>query len=104
MIRLFIFVTHMSRVLVPSKVSMAVTKHHDQKEPEEDRVISVHSSQPEKSWWELATRTWRQKMVQRPWTNTPYWLAQPAFLCTCPEPPALGWHQPQWSGPSYINH
>lgn len=60
MIRLFVFVTHVSRVLVPVKVSMMVTKHHDQKEPEEDGVISAHSSQPisqKKSWQELKTRT-----------------------------------------------
>jgi hypothetical protein len=32
-----------------------------------------------------------------------YWLAQLAFLEN-PGQPAQGWHQPQWAGPSLINH
>jgi hypothetical protein len=31
------------------------------------------------------------------------WLAQPAFLQN-PEPPAQGWHHPQWAGPSLLDH
>ena len=32
-----------------------------------------------------------------------FWFSQPAFLYTS-EPPAQGWHHPQWYGPSHINH
>lgn len=83
------------RVCVPVKVSMVVTKHHDQKESEEDRVISAHSPSARKVMAGTEDKNLEAETDTRPQKSTPYWLAQPAVLYTCLGPPALGWHQAQ---------
>lgn len=60
--KLFVFVAHVSSVLFPVRVSMVVIKHHDQKQPEEERLIQLTAqSISQKSQWELKTGAWRQK-------------------------------------------
>lgn len=44
--KLFVFVAHVSSVLVPVRVSMVVIKHHDQKQPEEERLIQLTAHSP----------------------------------------------------------
>lgn len=85
----------MSRVLVPVKVSMVVTKQHDQKESEEDRVISAHSPSARKVMVGTEDKNLEAETGTRPQRSTPYWPAQPTFLYTFSGLPALGWHQPQ---------
>lgn len=66
------------------KVLAAVRKHHDQVQLWE-RFISVHSSQitihyQGESEQKLKTRTWRQKLKQKLWGITAYWLASHDLL------------------------
>jgi hypothetical protein len=60
-----------------SRVSIAVTKHHDQKElgkeslqfPTDNPLLKEVNSGP-----------WKQELEQRTWRITAHWLALPGFL------------------------
>jgi hypothetical protein len=94
-------------------VSIAVMKHHDQKQAGEKRVhlaytsillFIIKGSQDRNS---NQAETWKQELMQRPWRDGAYWLAPMAcsafFLIesrtTCPgiAPPTMGWALPNQS-------
>ena len=73
--------------LVLARVTIAVMKHHDQKQAGEKGfiwLIPLHHSplvEEEKSREELKQAgTWRQELMQRSWRNTVYWLIQHGLL------------------------
>jgi hypothetical protein len=68
-------------------VSIASTKHHDQKSVGKERVYLAYTSRSQSITGGSQDRnssragTWRQELMQRPWRSAAYWLAQPAFFC-----------------------
>ena len=53
-------------------------------------------------------QTWRQELMQRPWRGATYLLALHGLLSLLSyrtqDHCYPGWHHPQWTGPSFINH
>lgn len=64
-------------------------------------------SHPNPSWKEVGAGTQGRNLEVETEADaiqeSCFWFSQPAFLYTS-EPPAQGWHHPQWYGPSHINH
>ena len=102
-------------ILVPTclRVSIAVMKHHVQKQLGEERVYVPHSSfiqqfvtksNEGRNWsW---TGTWRQELMWRPQRSAAYWLAPNDLLCLLTElrtvspgiePPTMSWALPHQS-------
>ena len=76
--------TWMADVFV--RVTVAVMKHHDQKQLGEEKaclayasmlLLIIEGNQDRKS---DTAGIWRQELMQRPWRGAAHWLAQPAFL------------------------
>ena len=98
----FLFLVSCSTILV--MVSIAVKKHHDQKQHGDEMVyLILHDTR--KLGPEPKRRTWKQKLKQKPRRNNfSFWLAaQSAFLQHLGSR-AQRWHHPQCLGPSHTYH
>lgn len=93
---------HLSHVLV--RVTIAVIKHRDQKQLEEEKFYLAYNSSSQ-SIIESGTQAGalRQELLQRPWRHTAYWLAPHClFSLTSLDTPRST--SPQQAGHSHINH
>jgi hypothetical protein len=78
------------------RVTIAVMKHHDQKQPGEERVclayspISLFTTEGRQDRNSNRAETWRQRLMQKPWQRAAYWFALLGLLS--PGLPAQGWY------------
>ena len=64
--------------------------------------VTLHPLGKGRAERELRADTWKQDLKQKPWRHTAFWLAPPHLLSV--PLPTLGYHYPQWAGPSYVNY
>jgi hypothetical protein len=62
------------------RVSIAVIKHHDQKQPGQERVYFSLQFHTTDHHWGKSGQELRQELIQRPWRNTAYRLAPHGLL------------------------
>jgi hypothetical protein len=91
------------------------TKHHDQKQVGEEIVYSAYTStllfttKGSQDWNSHRVGTWREELMQRPWSGAAYWIASPGLLSLLSllshrTQDTMGWALPPWSLIEKMSH